>query len=192
MKTKTIVILVVLVGCARPSEKSLFEQKDSLDTIGKEIMNALAVGDYTILERYVHPVKGIRFSPYPSVNKKDDVIVTRSILENLLSRDTIIRWGYFDGSGYPIEMTFKNYITKYIVIDNCLSAFEVTIGEIKQRGNMLDNCSEIYPDTQIIEYFCGGRDNKYEGMDWVAIKFVFDQYENQSFLIGIVHNGWTI
>jgi hypothetical protein len=43
-----------------------------------------------------------------------------------------------------------------------------------------------------VEYHFSGFDKKFEGMDWASLKLVFENSNNEWYLVGIVHDQWTI
>ena len=57
---------------------------------------------------------------------------------------------------------------------------------------MLENQFEVYDNPIIVEYYFPGFNPEYEGMDWKSLRLVFEQYEDNWYLVGIIHNQWTI
>jgi hypothetical protein len=43
-----------------------------------------------------------------------------------------------------------------------------------------------------VEYHFSGFVEDYGGMDWVSLRLVFIEEEGSWFLVGIVHDQWTI
>ena len=60
------------------------------------------------------------------------------------------------------------------------------------QGNTLINSSEIYKDAIIIEYHFSGFDPQYEGMDWRSLRLAFEKVNDIWYLVGIIHDQWTI
>ena len=58
-------------------------------------------------------------------------------------------------------------------------------------GNSLNNLIEIYPSADFVEFYYGGSE-KYDGMDWRALRLVFEEYKGKPYLIAIVNDQWTI
>jgi hypothetical protein len=59
-------------------------------------------------------------------------------------------------------------------------------------GNSIDNSQEYYPGARIVEYYFPGFDPQYAGMDWRSIRLVFMEENNIWYLVGIIHDQWTI
>ena len=57
---------------------------------------------------------------------------------------------------------------------------------------MIENQFEIYDNAIVVEYYFPGFNPDYAGMDWESLRLVFEQYENDWKLVGIIHNQWTI
>lgn len=138
-----------------------------------------------------HPTKGIRFTPYSYVTDKD-VTLSSDTLRNIFLSDAEYMWGYADGSGEPLLMTFKNYFDRYIYDQNYREAPEISLNKQLHFGNALSNAAEFYPDSDILEYYFPGFDKDYEGLDWRSIQLVIEEYENNLYVIGVIHNEWTI
>ncbi|WP_223811990.1 septum formation initiator family protein [Geobacillus sp. 46C-IIa] len=88
------------------------------------IVEALKAKDMDRLAMYVHPDKGVRFSPYGHVDIANDVVFAKDELPSLMESSRIYRFGTFDGSGEPIMMTFSDYFQKF-VYGGCLKSVRI-------------------------------------------------------------------
>jgi hypothetical protein len=59
-------------------------------------------------------------------------------------------------------------------------------------GNSINNINTAYPKSDYIENYFSGFNKKYEGMDWRALRLVFQKEGDRYYLVGIVHDQWTI
>jgi hypothetical protein len=147
------------------------------------------------LSALVHPRKGLRFSPYHSVNlvKGGDRVFTRSQVKSLLADKKRYLWGEEDGSGDPIRLTFAGYHRKFVYDHDYLRARDVTYNSDKlSSGNLINNIRESYPAAIIVEYHFPGFQEKYGGMDWTSLWLVFEKQGSEWYLVGLVHGEWTI
>jgi len=137
-------------------------------------------------------LKGVRFSPYSNINKTSDVVLEPIVLQNayILSRTFV--WGSYDGSGEPIDLPYGQYYDKFVYDKDFMSAPQIKFNEIIGQGNTINNLKEVYPDAEFVEYHFPGFDVQYEGMDWESLRLVFEKKDGNYYLIGIVHDGWTI
>jgi len=135
---------------------------------------------------------GVRFSPYSNINKTSDVVLEPIVLQNayILSRTFV--WGSYDGSGEPIDLPYGQYYDKFVYDKDFLNASQIKFNEIIGQGNTINNLKESYPDAEFVEYHFPGFDAQYEGMDWESLRLVFEKKDGNYYLIGIVHDGWTI
>ncbi len=163
----------------------------SPEKIGEEVLTALKNNDMDALSKYVHPEKGVRFSPYTNV-KEGDLVFTPEMVKNgpVFSRTFI--WGAYDGSGEPIDLPFGQYFEKFVYDHDYLNAEKKSVNEPIGSGNMINNAAEFYPGATVMEYYFSGFDPKYEGMDWTSLKLVLEKYNDEWYLVGVVHDGWTI
>jgi hypothetical protein len=60
------------------------------------------------------------------------------------------------------------------------------------RGNTINNISEFYPNAIFIEYHFEGVDPKRSGMNWRSLRLVLEEQQGAWYLVGIVHDEWTI
>lgn len=168
------------------------EFRANLNTASDTIFNLIKAKNFSRLLTFVHPENGIRFSPSAHVNLQKDKVFTTAELEKIMQNDTPITWGAYDGSGEPIQLSFKDYFARFVYDKNCPTAEEITYNIKKQRGNTADNSSETYSEADIAEWFCPGFDAQHNGMDWRSLKLVLEKYNGKYFLVGIIHNGWSI
>lgn len=157
-----------------------------------EAVHALKNKDMTKLAALAHPEKGIRFTPYPYVSVENNLVFTPDKIKNLLTDTTKYNWGFFDGSGEVMELTFEEYYNRFIFDKDFTTAPEVGYNRTIGEGNSLNNSFEVYPDSIIVEYHFPGFDPEYSGMDWRSLRLVFEQKDYSWYIVGIIHGQWTI
>ncbi|NLX64362.1 MAG: hypothetical protein GX022_06290 [Clostridiaceae bacterium] len=210
-KFKTILWLIVLIGllsaCGRiqtkvpgdqATEETGIEDRNDVSSseiikeTAREAINALRDKDMEKISKLVHPEKGVRFSPYAFVDVKNDLVFAAADVKDLLSDTTIYTWGSFDGTGDPIELTFEEYYKKFIYDADFANAEQVGYNEILGKGNTIENSAEVYKDSVIVEYHFSGIDPQYEGMDWRSLRIVFEKFRDTWYIVGIIHDQWTV
>lgn len=157
-----------------------------------EVMELVKDKNMTDLSNYVHPTKGIRFTPYFYVDIQNDQVFTSQQVSNLDQDTTVYNWGTFDGIGDPIDLEFNDYYDRFIYdkdyIDPHLIGNNTAIG----TGNTTDNVVTAYPDGEFVEFHFTGFDPQYSGIDWRSLRLVFEQHSGSWYLVGIIHGEWTI
>jgi hypothetical protein len=186
-------------GSARTQgETSRLAPKEAQQIIARrarQVILALKSRNLATLSRLVHPTKGLRFSPYHSVNleKGEDLVFKRSQVENLMTSKKRYHWGDEDGSGDPIRLTFAGYLRKFVYDHDYSRAKQVTYNSDNlSSGNLINNIRESYPTAIIVEYHFSGFQEKYGGMDWKSLWLVFEKQGSEWYLVGIAHGEWTI
>jgi len=111
---------------------------------------------------------------------------------NFLPDKKVYTWGIYDGSGLFINLTPAEYYNKFIYDVDFINAPEISYNRIIGKGSTINNAFEVYPNTIIVEYHFSGFDPKYEGMDWRSLRLVFEEKDIVWYLIGIIHDQWTI
>ncbi len=164
---------------------------DAVAARAAEIIFAIKSNNVTALATMVHPEKGVRFSPYAFVSDEDLNFSAVDLPFLFASKDTHL-WGYFDGSGEAIELSGANYWARFIYDANFAQPEIIGFNQLVGKGNTINNLSEMYPDGVFVEYYFSGFDPKYGGMDWRSLRLVLEEYQGQWFLVGVVHDEWTI
>jgi hypothetical protein len=142
------------------------------------------------LSTLVHPVDGLRFTPYAYIQDTDQVF-TADKVANLMADSSVYQWGNYAGSGEPIMLSFPAYYAKFIYDVDFANAPQVSLNHRLSNGNSIDNSSEYYPGSMIVEYYYPGFDPDYVGMDWRSLRLVFTQYAGSWYLSGLIHDEWT-
>lgn len=160
----------------------------------KTVIQALKTQDTKSLADVVHPDFGLRFSPYGNIRtgKDGDLVFTASEIGGLFADKTVRTWGAYDGSGNPIDLTFAGYYQKFVYDVDFATAPNIGYNEVLGQGNTLVNTTEVYPDAAFVEFHFDGFDPKYGGADWRSLRLVFENKDGVWYLVGIVHDQWTI
>ena len=74
---------------------------------GEVVLN-LKNQDFIALSDYVHPVEGLRFSPYAFVRDTDQIFSADQVA-GLPADSKVYTWGQFSGSGESIDLSFPEY-----------------------------------------------------------------------------------
>jgi hypothetical protein len=189
--TEAVGIPVVTATPPAAPTPTLTADEQAVKALADQAIQALKKGDMETLAGLIDPAKGVRFSPYAFVNEED-----RRYLPNPLKRafndPQKYLWGHFDGSGEPIEMTFKQYYERFVYSQDFANAPQVGVNQSFSQGNTINNLADFYPGAIFVEYYFPGFDEQYAGMDWKALRLVFQKLEDQWRLVGIIHDQWTI
>lgn len=214
-------VLIVLTGCQGKNDE-MNELKDQLKINEEKVMilekklqsyeedenihknpvngvkfavNALEdikAGDMASLSDHVHPEKGLRFSPYFNIDTKNDLVFTAQQVAELMQNSEVFHWGSYDGTGKPIDLTFKNYYSVFVYDHDFMNADLIGNNHPIGSGNAVDNIKEAYPESDFVEFHFTGFDSEFEGIDWSSLRLVFEKEEGEWYLVGIVHGQWTV
>ena len=147
---------------------------------------AIHARDVTTLAAYVHPDKGVRFAPYRFPDATD-VVLDATHVRTAFSDPTRRLWGAYDGSGEPIEGRFTDYFDQFV--GDVDFAIAPHVGAVQPADPEL---AAAFPGAMVVEYRFDGFDPKFEGMDWRALRLVFQQDDGRWWLVGVVHDQWMI
>jgi hypothetical protein len=204
-------LIIFLIGCTNqqinsndqisvpPEEIKENKEEDkspveilTVEETASNIVGLLSKRDLVSLAEYVHPTKGVRFTPYGYINLEEDQGFSSIEITNLWDDDKTYLWGYYDGTGDPIELTFREYYSKFIYDVDFADAEEISVNKRLGQGNSLDNSKIVYQNGTVVEFHFSGFDKQYDGMDWKSLRLVLEKVEDKWFLIGIIHDQWTI
>ena len=152
----------------------------------------LAALAYAALSLLVHPQQGLTLTPYSTVDPQLDTVLSRDQVAQLSVDETVYTWGLYPGSGAPIQCTAPVYFERFVFNADYTQAPRVGVDEVLISGNALENVADAYPEARFVEYHFPGIDPELEGFDWCSLKLVFQVWENDWYLVGIIHGEWTI
>jgi len=158
----------------------------------EKVLTAISERDMKTLAQYVHPEKGVRFTPYTYVQPDQDIVFNKEQIEGFFEDKKTYLWGHYDGTGDEIRLTPAEYYEKFIYTADFLNAEQVGYNTVLSFGNALENQFEVYDNPIVVEYYFSGFNPDYAGMDWQSLRLVFEEYNSKLLLVGIIHNQWTI
>lgn len=166
--------------------------KEIIEETAAELINAISDKDFEKVSEYVHPEKGVRFTPYTNVSVDNDVVLSQEEVKNFFNDKTTYIWGHYDGRGDDISLTPGEYYNEFIYSEDFKNAEAIGYNEVLSSGNMAENQFEVYQNAIIVEYYFPGFNPDFGGADWKSLRLVFEEYEGTWRLTGIIHNQWTI
>lgn len=166
--------------------------KEIIEKTAEDLMNAIKNKDAESIADYVHPDKGVRFTPYTTVSTENDVVMNQENIKKFFEDEKSYTWGYYDGRGDEIKLTPSDYYEKFIYTEDFMNTAEIGYNEVLSSGNMIENQFDVYENAIVVEYYIPGVNPEYGGIDWQSLRLVFEEYEGNWKLVGIIHNQWTI
>lgn len=148
--------------------------------------------NWSALAAYVHPDRGVTFTPYSTVDPDSDLSFTAEQIRSLAQDQNVYTWGFEDGRGDPIHMTFPQYLERYVFDRNYTQVPEIGVDRVMTGGNALENLAEAYDGCRFVDFSFPTSDPVNDGLDWSSLKLVFQPEAEQWYLVGIVHGEWTI
>ena len=179
---------------AAPAPADPLDPADNLSLLSSAcaVNRAIQRGGWATLAAYVHPDRGVTFTPYSTVDPASDLTFTADQIKNLAQDQNVYTWGFEDGRGDPIKMTILEYFTRYVYDEDYTMAPEIGIDRIMTGGNALENLAEAYPGCRFVDFSFPSADPVNDGLDWSSLKLVFQPGAEHWYLVGVVHGEWTI
>lgn len=79
--------------------------KKVIEETSNKIIHAISTKDSELISEFVHPVKGVRFTPYTYVSIDNDVVFNQEDVKNFFDDQNVHTWGCYDGKGDNISLT---------------------------------------------------------------------------------------
>lgn len=155
------------------------------------VLALLKEKDYSALSCMVHPQKGVTLTPFSTVSTEYDRTLTQTDVAKLSEDQQTYVWGAMDGSGSPIRSTCSDYFDRFVYNADYTQAPEVAVDAVLMSGNALENVSDAYPAARFVDYNFPGIDPGKNGYDWCSLKLVFEPWQNEWYLVGLIHSEWT-
>lgn len=174
-----VLIFAIGVVCVFAQDK----QKSEVLAVSKQVVAALKAKDMNKLSTFVHPSKGVRFSPYSYLGD-DDLVFKAAALKTLLKSKKIYRWGTYDESEEPIKMTFAKYFKMFVYDYDFAKPDKINYNLKQNNGIMVNNIGEFFPKGVEVEYFFEGTDERMYG----SLRLVYERRGAKWFLVGIVRD----
>jgi len=173
---------------------SVHRKDSTLLRLTQTILLTLKNKNYSAFANYIHPVSGIRFSPYGYIDTLRHIRLSRQkfITEAAKPDQDMMVWGEFDGTGDQIRMTLHNYMQRFVYDVDFAKPETRKVNEYIGSGNSLNNLDSVYKNCDFTESHFSGFEKKYEGHDWRTLRLVFKERNGRYFLVGVVHDEWTI
>ncbi len=159
--------------------------------IADKVIHAIADKDFDTVSGFAHPEFGIRFTPYTCPSPERDLVFDSEGIKNFFTDDNTYMWGYYDGSGFDIELTPGDYYKEFIYPVDFANVTNIGYNTVLSNTIMYENQFEVYRNSIIVEYYYPGTPEN-TGLDWKSLRLVFQQYEDSWMLTGIISNQWTI
>lgn len=161
--------------------------------VAKQVVEAFKAQDGKKLASLAHPEKGVRFSPGAYVDIASNMVFSRAQIETFWTDNKIYTWGFEDGTGDPINLTPSQYCREYIMSRDFLKPSSINVNNDQAAGNTSNNTALIYPNGTRVEYYIKPTTgNDLPELDWAALRLVFERSGESWFLVGVIHDEWTI
>lgn len=155
------------------------------------VLEQLREEDFSSLSALVHPEKGVTLTPFSTVTPDRDRSLTPSQVSAVAEDDEFYVWGVMNGSGAPIRSTPAEYFQRFVYNADYAEAPNMAVDTVLLSGNALENVEEAYPEGRFVDCSFPGLDPELGGYDWCSLKLVFEPWENDWYLVGLVHGEWT-
>jgi hypothetical protein len=158
----------------------------------QKVILALKQRDMNALAKYVHPEKGVRFSPYLFINLDSDPVFSADKIRSFFQDRAERIWGYYEDTAKPLKLTNEAYFNSFVYDENYAFADQINYNREIKGSLTAGNVFEVYPKTIVVEYLCSKNGNPEEDSDWRDLKLIFAAEGESWYLVGLVHDQWTI
>ncbi|MCU7694530.1 hypothetical protein ACFSPU_07695 [Haoranjiania flava] len=167
-------------------------RENSIISFSNAVLETLEQKNFDKLASYVDPVLGVVFAPYSFIENSRQNHFTKDDVVKFGKSNTRRIWGYADGSGEPINLSFKEYIDEYVYDADFLMLTSVEANKsLFRKSNGVDNSLQKFPGKTFVDYYKKPKAGESE-FDWKNLRLIFNEREGHYYLIAVVHNEWQI
>ncbi|MGP4714239.1 MULTISPECIES: hypothetical protein [unclassified Psychrobacter] len=194
--------LIVTGGCQLSAESNMATSSNNASTNSDmsqqtliqqamRIQRALANNDYARVADDIHPTRGVRFSMYAYIQPESDKVFSREQYTQYLDESNVrFTWGQKDGTGDIYVTPLPDYLKDWVKADY-FNDQSTTTNATAAVGNSINNLDRIYPNSEYVEFYNPGVNPEYGGLDWRALRLVFDEYQGRRYLVAVISDQWT-
>ena len=162
---------------------------EELAKLSIAIAERIAAGDYESLSSYVHPVYGLVFVPYSTVNLGSNQCFTPQRVAITGKDNSLYVWGVKYGSDEPIQLTAAAYFSEYVYDRDYAHAPVMGFNTVLRSGNALENVAAAFPDGQFVDLYFPS--TSAEANDWRILRMVFEDCEGEMKLSALIPSEYT-
>ena len=164
-------------------------KNDELAKLASAVAECIANRDYEGLSSYVHPVYGLVFAPYSTLNLGSNQCFTPQRVAITGRDSSVYIWGVKYGSDEPIQMTAAQYFAEYVYDRDYAHAPVMGFNTVLRSGNALENVAATFPDGQFVDLYFPATSK--EANDWRILRMVFEDCEGEMKLSALIHSEYT-
>ncbi len=179
---------------AMPQAKEVVHSSDSWSLLQTAflVVNAIESQDYNTLSQMIHKEKGVRFTPFSTVNLEHDIVLSWENIRDLEQITSLYSWGSYVGSDDSISLSISDYFQKFVNPISYSKAPYISIDSVIISGNALENVAEAYSEARFVDFSFRSIDPELSGKDWTSLKLVFEIHDDAWYLTGIIQSQWTV
>ena len=193
IKCVLIFFLLFTISCSVNSPVIKNNKANDIISTANAIVVSLEAQNSQQFAKFVHPQKGVRFSPSTFVDLNLDRVFSHQQIKNFWQDKNEYLWGYKEGSGDSIVLAPAKYLQQYVLIADFKQATSVTIQNDQALGNTANNLRTVYPTATWVEYYIKSTtDDSSSPFDWVALRLVLEKFDGSWFLVGVILDQWSV
>ncbi|WP_010098292.1 ankyrin repeat domain-containing protein [Ornithinibacillus scapharcae] len=166
--------------------------KEHADTV----FSILAEHNMEELSSHVHPEKGVLIAPFLQVKPNDmsenhePLIFHTEEIPSLLQDTTVYRWGDHGSSGLPIELTPAGFFDEYLYTKAQPDTFYVNQQNLSGPEFFTETIRDVFPVAHMVQYSFY-ETVKGDDLSWMQLTLIFEEYQGEWKLVGMLHREWT-
>ncbi|WP_053367867.1 GerMN domain-containing protein [Bacillus sp. FJAT-27245] len=155
------------------------------------VFNQLMTKQWEELANNINIERGLVYSPYSNVGDSDDLHFSKEEVRRFAEDQKIYSWSW-DQSEAEFKATPNDFVENLLKKRNnyVYEYDEITYND-SNVGTMVNTIHDIYPNAIYVEYL---DEPDRESLDWYnyqAIRFVYEEIDNEWYLIGLVRGAYN-
>ena len=104
---------IISIFCVIPA--SAKDNVEDVKTFAKGVVELISEKKWKEFSKIIHPKEGVKFSPYTYVIEEAVTLKPEQFLD-LTKNKKKLSWGFYEGSGEPIQLNFNEYYQELSLI----------------------------------------------------------------------------
>ncbi|WP_047983223.1 GerMN domain-containing protein [Ornithinibacillus californiensis] len=165
------------------------EHKELLLERSDILFNHLMAKEWGQLANNIHSERGLVYSPFSNVGDEDDLHFTKEEVRAFHENVNLYSWSW-DQSGAEFMATPNDFVENLLKTsgDYVYEYNEIMYND-SEMGTMINTIHDVYPNAIYVEYLDESDPNSMDWYKYQALRFVYEEIDEEWYLIAIVRGA---
>lgn len=181
-------IFIISFFCVIPASAN--ENVEDVKTFAKGVVELISEKKWKEFSKIIHPKEGVKFSPYTYVTEEAVTLKAEQFLD-LTKNKKKASWGFYEGSGDPIQLNFNEYYQEFLYK---LPYAQAKPGKPNEEqttiGSTVNNIPKAFSGEGVLTVQFFIQKDKEELFNSGGLTIVLKKDQEKLYVIGLVNCYW--